>query len=218
MDHAFANGYTYFPRWWHVFYLPYLFLYRFFAYLHRSAKGRLVWKQAHECANLAPDCKIGLSASIVNFGKKESVVVGSGTVIRGILRSGDFGPAHLKIGNYVYLGDNTLVSCTESVEIGDETLLAHGVEIYDNDSHPVAAADREVDWKIVTGRLSGPRNNIAARPVKIGRQVWIGANSMIFKGVTIGDKSIISAGSVVTKSIPANVLAAGNPAEVIKEL
>ena len=57
-----------------------------------------------------------------------------------------------------------------------------------------------------------------AAPIRIGRRVWIGANVVITKGVTIGDNSVIAAGAVVTRDIPANVVAGGVPAKVIKEI
>jgi acetyltransferase-like isoleucine patch superfamily enzyme len=89
-----------------------------------------------------------------------------------------------------------------SIEIGEETLLGSGAMILDNDFHVYAADGWRTD--VQTG----------ARPVKIGRQVFIGARAIILKGVTIGDRAVIGAGAVVTRDVPADHLAAGNPAAV----
>ena len=62
------------------------------------------------------------------------------------------------------------------------------------------------------------RHMLHSAPIRIGKRVWIGSNAVITKGVTIGDNSVIAAGAVVTKDIPANVVAGGVPAKVIKEI
>jgi hypothetical protein len=89
-----------------------------------------------------------------------------------------------------------------SIEIGEGTLIGSGAMIIDNDFH-VLTAD---GWR---GEM---RSN--ARAIKIGREVFIGARAIILKGITIGDRAVIGAGAVVTKDVPANCLAAGNPASV----
>ena len=96
-------------------------------------------------------------------------------------------------------------------------MLAHGVQIFDNDSHPANPAERQRDYTAaVSAELQ--RAQIASAPVRIGSQVWFGFNVIILKGVTIGDASIIAAGSVVTKDVPSHTLAAGNPAVNVKSL
>jgi len=62
-----------------------------------------------------------------------------------------------------------------------------------------------------------PRPRLKTAPVKIGDNVWIGMNAVILKGVTIGDNSVVAAGAVVTKSVPANTIVAGNPAVTVKK-
>jgi acetyltransferase-like isoleucine patch superfamily enzyme len=83
------------------------------------------------------------------------------------------------------------------------------VAIFDNISHPMSAAKRLTRASIAADD---------AAPIVIGRNVWIGMRSLIMRGLTIGDNSIVAAGSVVTKSVPANTLVAGNPAVAIREI
>ncbi len=94
------------------------------------------------------------------------------------------------------------IICNKKVTIGDGCIIATGTVIRDNDGGT---------HKIIVG---GCEN---AKPVHIGNHVWIGENTMILKGVTIGDDAVIAAGSLVTKDIPPHCLAAGHPAKVIRE-
>jgi acetyltransferase-like isoleucine patch superfamily enzyme len=118
-------------------------------------------------------------------------------------------PAELVIGDRVQVNFRNGISAYKRVEIGDDTLIAGNVQIYDNISHPV-----DPERRLRHDRL---REDEAA-PVIIGRNVWIGAGAIIMKGVTIGDNSVVAAGAIVTKSVPANTLVAGNPAAVIRTI
>ena len=87
--------------------------------------------------------------------------------------------------------------------------------IYDTDAHPIDYMARRGLKKV---DLNNPRTFVQSAPVTIEDDVWIGANCIILKGVTIGARSVIGAGSVVTKSIPADCIAAGNPCRIVKSL
>lgn len=99
------------------------------------------------------------------------------------------------------------VYAREKITIGKHCRIGGNTKILDNDFHPV-------DPKLRLERSS----DITARPITIGENVFIGCNSLILKGAEIGDNTTIGAGSVVTGKIPANCVAAGNPAKVIKYL
>ncbi len=106
------------------------------------------------------------------------------------------------IGNGTYINNNfSIISEGPGIKIGERCLIGPGVTIFDSDFHGLV--DR-----------SSPQKS----PVLIGENVFIGANSIILKGVTIGSNSTIAAGAVVTKDVAANVISGGNPARVITEL
>ncbi|MDX2443928.1 MAG: sugar O-acetyltransferase [Bacteroidales bacterium] len=111
---------------------------------------------------------------------------------------------NITLGENVFFNVNCVILDVSYVKIGSNVLFAPNVQIY-SATHPT-------DFKI---RASGVEN---AKPVTIGSDIWIGGSAIILPGVSIGDKSVIGAGSVVTKDIPPNVLAVGNPCRVIKEL
>ena len=122
----------------------------------------------------------------------------------------------VKIGNYVKIGQNSKLYAVERIEIGDYTAIATDVTIVDNNNHPVNPEFRQ--YMRTTSHNSDARawKHSDHKPVIIGNNCWIGANVRIQKGVTIGDNSIIAACSVVTKDVPANCIAAGNPAKIVK--
>lgn len=111
--------------------------------------------------------------------------------------------SEIRIGDNVRANNNLVVICEARVTIGPDALIGTNVEITDSDFHGVDPARRR-----------GNRHEVA--PVTIGRNVWIGSNARILKGVTIGDNSVIGNGSVVTRDVPADVVAAGVPARVIR--
>jgi len=116
--------------------------------------------------------------------------------------------AYIRIENDVSLNGTSIVARTKKVIIGAGTIVAPNVSIMDSDFHAL--------WPPENRPMNPAFEN--DMDVIIGENVWIGTRSVILKGTIIGDNSIIGAGSVVTGSIPKNVVAAGNPAKVIKEL
>ena len=120
-------------------------------------------------------------------------------------------------GKNIFIGDDVIINsgCTfidnEKILIGNKVLIAPNVQIY-TAYHPLLPEERLKDKK--TG--STCYFNTCADPVKIKDGVWIGGGSIILPGVTIGENSVIGAGSVVNKSIPDNCVAVGNPCRVIK--
>ena len=110
---------------------------------------------------------------------------------------------YISIGNGCYFNAGTTFIDDWKIEIGSDCLFGPNVTLCTT-GHPVSPAHR----------LEG----MYSFPIKIGNKCWIGANVIILPGVTIGDNSVIGAGSVVTKDIPANVVAFGNPCHVYREI
>ncbi len=122
----------------------------------------------------------------------------------------DYGE-NISIGENTFVNTNCMFLDNNKIIIGKNGLIAPYVQIY-TANHPLKASERIISDGNETRYLT------STKPVKIGDNVWIGGNSVIFPGVTIGNNVTIGAGSVVTKDIPDNVLAFGNPCKVRKEL
>lgn len=131
----------------------------------------------------------------------------------------DHRPLYVDYGNNIYFGNNCEVNmnCTflddNRIVIGDNALIAPNVQIY-TAFHPTNAADRFGPPQ-PDGSFSFCKTQTA--PVIIGNNVWIGGGAILLPGVTIGDNVVIGAGSVVTKDIPSNSVACGNPCRVVRE-
>jgi acetyltransferase-like isoleucine patch superfamily enzyme len=123
------------------------------------------------------------------------------------------------VGDFTLM-NGALVMAEERIEIGSHCLISWNVGIADSDFHPLAPAQRIIDAHALAPFFKGrpPRPKLRTMPVIISDNVWIGMNAIILKGVTIGENSVVAAGAVVTKSVPANVVVAGNPAVITKKL
>ena len=128
-------------------------------------------------------------------------------------------PFFVDYGNNIYFGNNCEINmnCTflddNKIVIGDNALIAPNVQIY-TAFHPTNAAER-FGMPKPDGTFEFCKTQTA--PVIIGNNVWIGGGVIILPGVTIGNNVVIGAGSVVTKNIPDNVIAYGNPCKVVKD-
>ncbi|NOS81154.1 MAG: acyltransferase [Nitrospira sp.] len=169
-------------------------------------------------------CLIGLNAQIlpggmiVNLQKAQTAItIGDHTWIAGQLLV--FAHAgRITVGDYCYIGESSRVWSAAEVMIGNRVFLAHGVNIHDNDSHSVSAMQRHKHFReLATTGVPSFAEDIGAGPVRVEDDVWIGFNSSILKGATIGKGAIIGACTVVTRDVPAYAIVAGNPAVVIGE-
>jgi acetyltransferase-like isoleucine patch superfamily enzyme len=124
----------------------------------------------------------------------------------------------VSLGNYA-LVTGAWISCDARVEIGDYALISWGVVLMDTYRVPLHAAKRRHELEDVPLRVPRRLESIApARPVRIGRNAWIGFDACVLPGVTIGEATIVGARSVVTEDVPAYSIVAGNPARVIRRV
>lgn len=122
---------------------------------------------------------------------------------------------HISIGDKSVINDNCTMMDENHIHIGNQVLIAPNVQFY-TATHPIDYSERFVEnWDESSGELFFRTRSL---PITVEDNVWIGGGSIILPGITIGAGSVIDAGSVVTKSIPANCVAAGNPCKVVRYL
>jgi maltose O-acetyltransferase len=165
--------------------------------------GAIVWpRESHSVVPVRADGrgKVELENG-VNLGSFEAPRIGDGAIqLRAALPN-----SRITIGAGTATSNNITIIAMKSVVIGTRCLIGDCVTVYDCDFHEIDPAHRS--------RSFGP-----IEQVTIGDNVWLGSRVIVLKGVSIGDNSVVAAGSVVTRSLPANVVAAGVPARVIKQL
>ena len=159
-------------------------------------------------------------AEVVNLqGNKKHINIGINTHIRGCFQIFKQG-GKINIGDFCYIGENSKIWSASEIIIGNQVLISHNVNIHDNISHPINSEMRIKDYKRILGieNFDAQQFNLNAKSILIKDKAWIGFNSIILKGVTIGEGAIVGAGSVVTKDVPDWTIVAGNPAKIIREI
>jgi maltose O-acetyltransferase len=128
--------------------------------------------------------------------------VGEGTDIRPPLYV-DYG-AHITVGAETFINFGLVALDVATISIGDDVQMGPNVQLL-TPTHPIEPELRRDKWE-------------AAKPIVVGNNVWLGGGVIVLGGVTIGENTVVGAGSVVTRNLPANVVAVGNPARVIRVL
>ena len=162
-----------------------------------------------------PDAKITIGNSIIVYRNCDILASGKGNV---------------QIGDDCIVGSDFRLYCREQISIGNHVLISWNVFISDYDAHSTHPGERLIEINYIQNTFFpnfrkpnreemriGYAPEYSSKPITIGDNVWIGANVIILKGVSVGSGSVIAAGSVVTKDIPENCIAAGNPAKVVKD-
>jgi acetyltransferase-like isoleucine patch superfamily enzyme len=175
-----------------------------------------VWARFRKTGRIAQSVLLGPDAWSINLsGDPLRLSVGANSVVRGIIRVERDG--FIRIGDCCYVGDDVILSAYASIEIESDVLIAHGVQVFDNISHPIDAAQRAQHFRaILNGRPYDAR--IPAARILIERNAWIGFNSIIMRDVRVGAGSIVAAGSVVVDDVPPNTIVAGNPARTLRKI
>ena len=142
------------------------------------------------------------------------VSVGSYCLVQGSLVT-TLESSSIVLGNHVFVGSGTVVDCLGSVELEDDVLVSFDCLLIDNNSHGYQVEQRRADLIAAITGAQRAWDQIDAAPIRLCRGAWIGAKSVILKGVTVGEGAIVGAGSVVTKDVAPYTIVAGNPAKVI---
>lgn len=167
------------------------------------------WRLRPRCASLGPwhsimkPWHVHISGANIHIGRNFTAIGEPGQRVEISVWGREEGQGQITIGDCVLMSPGSRISASDAITIGDGSMLANGTYVTDSDWHTLY--DR-------TARAA------TATPVQIGRNVWLGDHATILKGVTIGDNSVVAARAVVTRDVPANVVVAGNPARVVKEL
>ncbi len=179
--------------------------------------GWIKTRQIKRITHIPKNCITDYNTSIsLIFGSKGSDIrISKNTIIRGRLVSCNGGKIIFE--EFSQIGINSKVYAIDKVVIGAGTCIANDVTICDNNNHPIHPDDRMIMQHTAPGSKERSWIYSNKAPIIIGKNCWIGEFSRICKGVIIGDNSIVAANSVVTKSVPANCIVAGNPAKVVKE-
>ena len=173
-------------------------------------RGSLPWNRVRlhrELARRRAFAKWPLNGEPLELLRAGRLEIGEGTLLeRGVwLTAGDEGV--IRIGAGVFLNQGVMVAATGLVEIGDHCMAANGCMITDG-SHRFDDPDRPITWQGFDSK----------GPTRIGDNVWLGVNVVVTSGVTIGERCVIGANSVVTTDIPSRSIAVGAPARVIREV
>ena len=145
------------------------------------------------------------------------VDIGCSCLIEGTIVT-ETNSSQIKIGNNVFIGGGSMIDCVDMITIEDDVLISYECMFADSNNHSVNYSLRKKDledWK------SGGKHDwstTVTKPIRISKGAWVGARSIILKGVLIGEGAVIGAGSVVTNDIPAWTIAAGNPAKIIRKI
>ena len=130
----------------------------------------------------------------------------------------------ITIGDRTFIGGGTFI-CIDEIDIGSDVMFSWGCTITDNNSHSHIWSERKNDvtyWKkgVDENKVGAYKDwsNVKKGKITIKDKAWIGFNSIILKGLTIGEGAIVGAGSVVTKDVPDWTIVAGNPAKIIREI
>jgi len=150
----------------------------------------------------------------IHFKKDNKLEIGDGSIIDGTIFF-DRDDAKVIIGSNSYV--NGSIISAEEIEIGNDVLIAWGCHIVDHNSHALLSVNRARDVK---DWYNGQKDwsKVKRKRVHISDKAWIGFNSIILKGVTIGEGAVVAAGSVVTKDVPPYTIVGGNPAKLIRPI
>jgi acetyltransferase-like isoleucine patch superfamily enzyme len=157
------------------------------------------------------------ASQIDNFvGRKDAISIGAHSRIHGQLLTFAHG-GRISLGGFCFVGEHSRIWSAAAITIGSRVLISHNVNIHDNHSHSLSAANRHLHVKQI---FSGGHPRVMedppiAAPIVIEDDAWLGFNSTVLTGVTVGQGAVVGAGAMVTKDVPPYSIVVGNPARVV---
>ncbi len=197
-------------------------LYRRLSHRMELAREKARQDALRHIATIAPSTQISFEGSIENLlGDPACIMIGRDSYIRGRLLTYAHG-GKISIGDDYYVGVRSEIWSMESISIGNRVLIAHDVNIHDGTAHSLNATERHAHYRkiLTTGhpKTKTELPGVHSAPVIIEDDVWISFGVIILKGVRIGRGSVIAAGSIVTKDVPAGMLYRNQVAPILSPI
>jgi acetyltransferase-like isoleucine patch superfamily enzyme len=178
-------------------------------YLLRRLLGRPTCYK-HATARLGP------RARVINIaGDSSRIRIGAHSVVDGELLTFGHG-GNIQIGEWCFVGVETRIWSACEIVVGDRVMISHGVNVFDNLTHPLGAIARHEHFRNITTHGHPRAIELGERPVRIEDDAWIAAGATILRGIKIGRGAIVGAGAVVTRDVQPFTVVAGNPARFIR--
>ena len=165
---------------------------------------------------LKKSARLTSNARVLNAsGSSEKILIDEHSVVESELFIFGHG-GRIDIGKWCYLGPNTRIWSAAHISIGDRVLISHSVNIFDSLTHPISPRLRHAQFRAISLQGHPKVIDLSEAPVVIEDDAWIGAGAFVLRGVRVGARSIVGAGSVVTRDIPPDTIVAGNPAVAVR--
>ena len=161
------------------------------------------------------DAIIAYGGKIGNNREKNAIRIGAKTTLNGELVTFKHG-GEIIIGECCYIGVGTRIWSAKKINIGNRVLIAHNVNIFDQNSHPLDSRERHLDQMHIMEKGFQDKIDLNEKEINIKDDAWIGFNVTILKGVTIGRGAIIGACTLITEDVEDFAVVVGNPARVVK--
>jgi len=173
----------------------------------RNRRLRRRWRINRHMARTGAFIRYPVEGEVLEALDEGRLTIGEGTLLEPGCWLTLSPEARIEIGKGCFLNRNVMLAAIDRIEVGDHVMFANGCFVGDA-AHRFDDPDTPITRQGFTSK----------GPVKIGSNSWFGANCVVTSGVTIGDRCVIGSNSVVTKDLPDHVIAAGNPAKVLKEI
>jgi acetyltransferase-like isoleucine patch superfamily enzyme len=162
--------------------------------------------------------RIASRARIINIGGPNSrIEIGAHSIVEGELLVFPHG-GQITIGKWCYINAGSRLWSDASISIGNRVLISHGVNVFDNRTHPISPIARHQHFREIAEKGHPLKIDLGGLPIVIEDDAWIAAGAMVLRGTRVGHGAIVAAGAIVVHDVPPFSIVAGNPARVVREL